>query len=84
MPTYTYEPREGAAGCDYCRDGFELVQAIGAPVPPEGCPRCAAPLRKVPPRIAVGRSGSGLDDRAKSAGFHKLKRLGKGEYERQY
>ena len=24
------------------------------------------------------------DDRAKAAGFTKLKRLGKGEYERQY
>ena len=27
---------------------------------------------------------SNLDDRAKAAGFTKLKRLGKGEYERQY
>ena len=33
---------------------------------------------------AVGFSQSNLDDRAKAAGFTKLKRLGKGEYERQY
>jgi hypothetical protein len=39
---------------------------------------------KVVSRPAVGGSSSGFDDRAKSAGFHKLKRLGKGEYEKQY
>jgi len=38
----------------------------------------------VPALAAVGASRSGLDDRAKAAGFTKLKRLGKGEYERQY
>jgi len=27
---------------------------------------------------------TGLDSRAKSAGFHKLKKLGKGEYEERY
>ena len=31
----------------------------------------------------IGRYGRGAD-RAKAAGFTKLKRLGKGEYERQY
>ena len=33
---------------------------------------------------AIGRSISSLDNRAKAAGFSKLKRLGKGEYEKQY
>lgn len=33
---------------------------------------------------AVGESKSDLDTRAKAAGFKKLKRLGKGEYEKMY
>jgi len=41
-------------------------------------------VRKVPPRIAIGRSRSTLDARAKAAGFKKLKKLGRGEYEQQY
>jgi hypothetical protein len=32
----------------------------------------------------VGASQSNFDDRAKASGFHKLKKLGKGEYEKQY
>ncbi|MCL1919666.1 MAG: hypothetical protein FWG50_01090 [Kiritimatiellaeota bacterium] len=33
---------------------------------------------------AIGRSKSKLDDRAKAAGFTKLKKIGKGEYEKMY
>jgi hypothetical protein len=33
---------------------------------------------------SIGSSASGVDDRAKKAGFHKLKRTGKGEYEKLY
>jgi hypothetical protein len=33
---------------------------------------------------AVGGSSSGFDAKAKNAGFSKLKRIGKGEYEKQY
>ena len=48
------------------------------------CPECGSRVARVPALAAVGASRSGLDDRAKAAGFTKLKRLGKGEYERQY
>ena len=48
------------------------------------CPDCGSRVERVPARAAVGFSQSNLDDRAKAAGFTKLKRLGKGEYERQY
>jgi len=41
-------------------------------------------VRKVVAAAAVGRSQAKLDDRAKAAGFSKLKRIGKGEYEKQY
>ena len=83
MPIYTYEVREGAAGCPHCRAGFDALQPLRE-APLAACPKCGAPVARVPARAAVGRSESSLDDRAKAAGFTKLKRLGKGEYERQY
>jgi hypothetical protein len=33
---------------------------------------------------SVGASKSGLDQRAKSSGFIKYEKLGKGEYEKKY
>ncbi len=52
--------------------------------PLKRCPDCGAPVEKQISAPSVGLSRSGLDDRAKNAGFHKLKKLGKGEYEKQY
>ncbi|MGI6495240.1 MAG: FmdB family zinc ribbon protein [Kiritimatiellia bacterium] len=85
MPVYEYQARdaEEGAGCEACREPFEVVRKI-ADGPLETCPACGAPLRKLIPRVALGRSRSGLDDRAKAAGFTKLKKLGKGEYEKIY
>ena len=48
------------------------------------CPQCGAAVRKCVVAPAIGRSKSKLDDRAKAAGFKKLKRIGKGEYEKMY
>jgi len=83
MPVYRYEVKEGVAGCAHCRDGFEIVQPISEKRL-EKCPECGCRIVKTPVAPSVGRSQSGLDDRAKAAGFSKLKRLGKGEYEKQY
>ena len=83
MPIYEYQVREGGGGCDYCRARFEVLQAVSAPRL-EHCPKCGAELIKLISVPATGGSKSGLDDRAKGAGFHKLKRLGKGEYEKLY
>lgn len=52
--------------------------------PVAACPMCGASVRKVISAHSVGRSQSGFDNRAERAGFHKLKRLGKGEYEKKY
>ena len=41
-------------------------------------------LKKMISAPSVGASQSNFDDRAKNAGFHKLQKLGKGEYEKQY
>ena len=83
MPIYPYEVREGEKGCPHCRAGFEALQSLRE-APIAVCPECGSRVERVPARAAVGASQSGLDDRAKAAGFTKLKRLGKGEYERQY
>lgn len=83
MPVYEYEAKEQDRSCDYCRDGFETVQSL-SDKKLECCPKCGAPVRKVITCAAIGSSKSSLDDRAKAAGFTKLKRLGKGEYEKQF
>ena len=83
MPTYEYEAADPAHACDTCRSGFELVRTLQAP-PVTECPGCHAPVRKLISAPAIGRSVTSLDDRAKNAGFSKLKRLGKGEYEKLY
>ena len=83
MPTYEYEAADPAHSCITCSQVFELVRTLRDPLVTQ-CPQCGAPVRKLISAPAVGRSISSLDDRAKSAGFSKLKRLGKGEYEKQY
>ncbi len=83
MPIYEYELNDGAKGCVKCRKGIELMQSV-SDAPLDKCPRCGSPLHKRISACTVGRSASNLDDRAKSAGFSKLKRLGRGEYEKVY
>ena len=83
MPIYEYKVAEGNGGCPHCSDSFECLRKLSDP-PLETCPECGAPVVKQISSHAVGGSQSGLDDRAKSAGFHKLERLGKGEYEKKY
>jgi len=83
MPVYEYEASSPKQHCPRCADGFECVQSIHDPRL-TACPDCGAPVRRVIVAPAIGRSKSKLDDRAKAAGFTKLKRLGKGEYEKMY
>ncbi len=83
MPIYEYKAKDLARSCPHCANGFEEIRALSAP-PRTICPRCNAPVAKQISAPAVGGSKSSLDDRAKKAGFSKLKRLGKGEYEKLY
>lgn len=83
MPVYDYEAISPDKGCRHCAGGFETTQSIHDPRL-TACPECGSPIRRVITAPAIGRSKSKLDDRAKSAGFTKLKRLGKGEYEKMY
>ena len=83
MPIYEYQAQDEKKGCAYCRDGFELMQRV-SDEPLTVCPRCGGAVRKLISAPSVGHSESSLDDRARNAGFHKLQRLGKGEYEKEY
>ena len=83
MPIYEYEAVDQKAACAKCRNVFEKIQTLGEP-PLTKCPACGAAVRKVISAPASLRSHGDFDSRAKAAGFHKLKRLGKGEYEKQY
>jgi len=83
MPIYEYQARDAAKSCEYCSKGFEQLQKMSDP-PIEKCPKCGVPVGKLISAASVGPSKSGLDHRAASAGFHKLTKLGKGEYEKKY
>lgn len=81
MPLYEYELCEGA--CKICGGHFTLRRPLTAP-PLEKCPLCKKAVRKVisgfnTPKLLKPLS---ITD-AKKAGFTVLKRVSKGEYERQ-
>ena len=78
---YEYEVCEG--GCTICGGKFTLRRPVDAPVVTH-CPLCKKPVRKVislvhTPKVMKPVS---ISD-AKKAGFTVLKRVNKGEYERQ-
>ncbi len=83
MPIYEYEANDSEHACPHCRRGFEVLQRI-PDTPLTACPECGAPVHKLISAPQVGGSQSGFDDRAQAAGFHKLKKVSKGEYEKQY
>ena len=83
MPIREYSAVDPKRSCTHCKEGFELVETLDAP-PEETCPECGHPVQRQISAPSVGGSDSGFDDRAKSAGFSKLKKLGHGEYEKKY
>jgi putative FmdB family regulatory protein len=83
MPTYEYSAENTSKSCSFCQQGFDYAQRLDD-ASLVRCPRCGAPVRKCVSLPAIGRSRSGLDDRARHAGFKKLKKIGRGEYEQQY
>lgn len=83
MPIYEYTAADPEEACEYCRKVFEHLAAVHQE-PLKSCPKCGAPVQRLISAPRVGGSKSMFDDRAKSAGFHKLKKIGKGEYEKQY
>jgi putative FmdB family regulatory protein len=83
MPIYEYQTKDPAQSCPHCREVFDCIRKLSDP-PLLHCPECGADIKKLISAPAVGASKSNFDDQAKSAGFKKYKKLGKGEYEKQY
>jgi len=81
MPFYEYELRAG--NCAACGGKFTLRRPLSAPELTQ-CPACKKPVRKIISTFSspVKLKPLSTSD-AKKAGFTVLKRLGKGEYERQ-
>ena len=82
MPIYVYKV-ESKKGCKYCNRGLELLQKV-SDGPVKNCPKCGAALKRVIGSFSVGFSRTKLDRRAKDKGFHKLKKVDKGKYEKLY
>lgn len=81
MPIYEYELCEGE--CLACGRGFTLHRPLSAK-PLTHCPACKKPVRKVISSFSTPHKLKPLSvTDAKKAGFTVLKRIGKGEYERQ-
>lgn len=83
MPLYVYQARKTEKSCEYCRQGFEILQGIKES-PLSYCPRCHAAVKRVFAPVSQGESKTAFDRRAKEKGFHKLKRVDKGTYEKLY
>jgi putative FmdB family regulatory protein len=81
MPLYEYELCEGE--CAVCGGKFTLRRPVTAPELTH-CPACKKPVRKVISTFntPVKTKPVSISD-AKKAGFTVLKKIGKGEYERQ-
>ncbi len=83
MPVYDYRAKDPTKGCAHCREPFEVMRSLKQE-PLTHCPFCEAEVVKLLSAPALGRSKSKLDDRAKAAGFHKLKRVDQGAFEKLY
>jgi putative FmdB family regulatory protein len=81
MPIYEYELLDG--DCVACGGKFSLRRPVDAP-PLTQCPACKKPVRKLLSAFSSPHKLKPLSiSDAKKAGFTVLKRLGKGEYEKQ-
>jgi putative FmdB family regulatory protein len=81
MPIYEYQLCDG--DCKVCGGRFTLRRPLSA-APLTACPACKKPVKKL---LSTFNSPTKLKPLsvtdAKKAGFTVLKKIGKGEYERQ-
>lgn len=78
MPLYEYGPIEGEEGCDYCREGFSILQRM-VEDPLATCPKCGGRIQRLifPVGVATPKTNSEL----KNLGFTKLVKRDTGVYE---
>jgi len=81
MPLYEYELCEGS--CAACGGRFTLRRPVTA-TELKACPACKKPVRKLISGFSSPQKLKPLSvSDAKKAGFTVLKRVSKGEYEKQ-
>jgi putative FmdB family regulatory protein len=81
MPIYEYELCDG--DCKVCGGKFSLRRPVNA-APLTQCPLCKKPVRKLISAFSSPMKLKPLSvTDAKKAGFTVLKKVGRGEYERQ-
>ncbi|RPH96761.1 MAG: zinc ribbon domain-containing protein [Lysobacterales bacterium] len=81
MPIYEYRP-SGKRHCDFCGNGFEVMQKIND-ARLENCPRCEAPVTRQISAATITRGGPSLDPaNIAKHGFTQYKRSGQGVYEK--
>ncbi len=81
MPLYEFEVTEGS--CAICGGRFTLRRPLSA-APLTKCPLCKKAVRRVYSSFSTPQLTKPLSiTDAKKAGFTVLKRVSKGEYERQ-
>ncbi len=83
MPIYEYAASDARKSCEHCKTGFEIIQNLSEDSLTE-CPQCGGAITKQISAPNVGASQANFDDKAKNAGFSKLKKVSKGEYEKLY
>lgn len=83
MPLYVYEAKDPKKGCPTCRASFEVTQSLKDDKLTV-CPDCGSEIYRVIQAPGLTHSKTDLHYRAKRAGFHTLKKVQKGEYEKIY
>jgi putative FmdB family regulatory protein len=83
MPTYEYQAQDPAAGCQKCRERFE-VQQFMRDEPLSACPQCGAAVMRLISSCGINTRGSErsmLSDRnLKAKGLTKLVNEGGGKF----
>jgi len=81
MPIYEYRTT-GECHCDFCSNGFDLMQKIDDPRLSH-CPRCDAPVERRISAPNIARGDSSLDPaNLERHGFTQYRRAEHGVYEK--
>ena len=83
MPQYVYEACDAKNSCHVCKVGFEISQSIHDEKL-DHCPYCRNPVFRVIQAPGLTHSKTDLHYRAKRAGFHTLKKVDNGTFEKLY
>ena len=81
MPIYEYRPT-GEERCDFCRDGFDVLQKLQA-TPLEACPECGTPVERIISAPKLATAGPSMSEsNIEKHGFTQYRKVEKGVYEK--